>query len=358
MTEVPHRNVDLEALTAAQHRALLEYASDVITIVDAEGKIRYQSPNSERIKGWAPETLVGENILDYVHPEDRDQVIEQFSGLVEGSGVIKETTEFRFRTKERGYIWLSVTGTAPGEEIPIDGYVTMSRDVSRRKAYEQRIREQRDDLETLNEVLRHDIRNDLQLIQGAAETLNEHVDEEGREFLATVRESADNAVSLTESAGDLAEVMLQSDGEIGSVSLDRILSEQIDALRATSPEAAVTVDDVPQVDVRAGELLASVFKNLLTNAVQHNHTAEPRIRIWAEQDDEHVRVHVADNGPGVRDELKDEIFGKGEKGLESPGTGIGLYLVRTLVESYGGSVRVEDNEPDGAVFVVELLKAE
>ena len=67
-----------------------------------------------------------------------------------------------------------------------------------------------------------------------------------------------------------------------------------------------------------------------------------------------VTVRIADNGPGVRDEIKEEIFGKGQKGLESAGTGIGLYLVRTLLDAYGGAVWVEDNQPEGAVFVVEL----
>jgi signal transduction histidine kinase len=71
-----------------------------------------------------------------------------------------------------------------------------------------------------------------------------------------------------------------------------------------------------------------------------------------------VTVRIADNGPGVPDERKESVFGKGEKGLESDGTGIGTYLVKTLVSRYSGTVWVEDNEPRGAVFVVELLRAE
>jgi signal transduction histidine kinase len=67
-----------------------------------------------------------------------------------------------------------------------------------------------------------------------------------------------------------------------------------------------------------------------------------------------VTVRIADNGPGVPDERKESVFGKGEKGLESDGTGIGTYLVKTLVSRYSGTVWVEDNEPGGAVFVVTL----
>uniref|UniRef100_UPI00260BACAD ATP-binding protein n=1 Tax=Halorientalis sp. TaxID=1931229 RepID=UPI00260BACAD len=67
--------------------------------------------------------------------------------------------------------------------------------------------------------------------------------------------------------------------------------------------------------------------------------------------------HIADNGPGVPDERKDEIFGRGEKGLESSGTGLGLYLVDTLVDRYGGDVYATDSD-EGAEFVIRLQRAE
>jgi signal transduction histidine kinase len=65
---------------------------------------------------------------------------------------------------------------------------------------------------------------------------------------------------------------------------------------------------------------------------------------------------IADNGPGVPDEQKERIFEEGEKGIDSEDTGLGLHLVRTLVDRYGGDVRVEDNEPEGSVFVAESLR--
>jgi sensor histidine kinase regulating citrate/malate metabolism len=71
-----------------------------------------------------------------------------------------------------------------------------------------------------------------------------------------------------------------------------------------------------------------------------------------------VIVKIADNGPGIPDELKDDVFGKGESGFESSGTGIGLYLVNRLVTGYGGDIWVEDNAPTGAIFVAELPKAD
>ena len=101
-------------------------------------------------------------------------------------------------------------------------------------------------------------------------------------------------------------------------------------------------------------MLDSVFRNLLSNAVQHNDKEVPEVSVSATTHDMRAVVRIADNGPGVPDSQKQEIFGEGEKGLDSSGTGLGLYLVQELVTHYGGEVWVEDNNPEGAVFAVEL----
>ena len=201
--------LDLDALTTSQYQALIAESSDVITVVDVTGTIKYQSANSERIKGWPPEALIGENIVEFIHPDDRERVVKRFTALLGEVGSIDDEIEFRFRTQDGDYIWLAVTGSAPGTKIPLDGYVTLSRDNTKRKDYEKRLLDQRNDLETLNEVLRHDIRNDLQLIEAYAEMLEDHVDDEGREQLKKVQQSTDNAISLTKTAGDLANVLLR-----------------------------------------------------------------------------------------------------------------------------------------------------
>lgn len=239
------------------------------------------------------------------------------------------------------------------------GTVTMlvaeGHDVSELKAYERRIETQRDDLELLNQVVRHDIRNDLQLVQAYARALEPHVDDAGRQALDIVLEAAENAIDLTATARNLAAVMLRETDDTQRISLERTLERQLEDIDAGYPEVAVTVEGtLPDVDVRGTDLLGAVFRNLLKNAIQHNDKRVPEVAVDATVRDGMASVRIADNGPGVRDSQKEEIFGKGEKGLESSGSGIGLYLVNTLVESYGGDVWVEDNDPDGAAFVVRL----
>ena len=222
---------------------------------------------------------------------------------------------------------------------------------------EARLKRQRDDLRLLNQVMRHDIRNDLQLVEAYAELLDDHVDEEGESYLEVIKENTESAVGLTTTVRDLSRVMLREDAEPEGVALDRVLSQQVEEVRSSYSEAVFTVDGtIPSVKVLADEMLGSVFRNVLRNAVQHNDETLPVIDVTARVDDadQAAVVRIADNGPGVPPPQREEIFGKGEKGLDSPGAGIGLYLVRSLVEGYGGEVWVEDNEPKGAIFVIRL----
>ncbi|MDQ2071263.1 ATP-binding protein [Haloarcula sp. H-GB4] len=100
-----------------------------------------------------------------------------------------------------------------------------------------------------------------------------------------------------------------------------------------------------------------MFRNVLTNAIQHNDSAPPSVAVDVTDDGDAVSVTVSDNGPGIPDEQKRTVFERGEKRPDSEGTGVGLYLVRTLVDAYGGDVWVEDNEPRGAVVGLTLPKA-
>jgi PAS domain S-box-containing protein len=232
-------------------------------------------------------------------------------------------------------------------------------DTTERAAYEAELKQQRDDLETLNQVLRHDIRNDLQLVLSYNEVLAESVDPAHQEHVSTIIESAEHAVELTRTAQEMADVLLDTEASVDSIALRPILDGEIDSIRTAHDDATITLDgDIPNLTVAGDEMLESVFRNLLKNAIQHNDKPVPEITVSVTADDETATVRIADNGPGVPDNLKQEIFGKGEKGMNSAGTGLGLYLVDTLVSTYGGSVAVEDNEPEGAVFVVTLPRAD
>lgn len=219
------------------------------------------------------------------------------------------------------------------------------------------LEERNDQLEVLNRIVRHDIRNDMQLVLGMSGVLEQHVDSDARHYLDSITDSAEHVVELTSSMRNLVDAMIADDeSELGSVSLSGVLVPEIEDVRGSYDDVVINQPMVPDVDVYGDDMLASVFRNLLRNAVDHCDKDTTKITVEVEHDvsSSVVLVRVKDNGPGIPDGKKGEVFGKDIKGSDSTGTGVGLYLVNTLVERYGGSVWVADNEPTGSVFTVEL----
>ncbi|WP_058826312.1 histidine kinase N-terminal 7TM domain-containing protein [Haloferax sp. Q22] len=239
------------------------------------------------------------------------------------------------------------------------GWVIVLRDVTELHRQKQTILSQNEKLTLLNQIIRHDIRNDMAVILGNAQLVEESVDDEVvRERLDAIIRNGEHATELTENVRNLMATMLDDEETNRPTTLAGPLWTEASAVRDGTSEASVSLpDDPPNVTVVADDMLGTVFRNLLTNAVRHNDAGRTEIDVSVEVRDDDALVRIADNGPGIPDGRKEEVFGRGEKGLESPGTGLGLYLVDTIVSGYGGDVWVEDNEPRGAVFVVRLRRA-
>ncbi|MFC6952518.1 histidine kinase N-terminal 7TM domain-containing protein [Halorubellus litoreus] len=262
-------------------------------------------------------------------------------------------------------------------------------EVTERVALERRTRNQYDQLSVLNRLLRHDIRNDVAVAIGWGERLEADLerdvtDADGQADAGgdgstpaahsqdglTPAERVDHADAvltanrhieeLTLVARDIAEsVANDADLELASVDVGTVLRDAFETAVASYETATFDPPaSYPSVVVEANETLGSVFTNLLNNAVQHNDGDEPTVDVTASVDETTVTVRVADDGPGIPDDRKRSVFGRGDKGPESTGSGLGLYLVDRLVDEFDGSVRVEDAALGGAAFVVELPLAD
>lgn len=100
----------------------------------------------------------------------------------------------------------------------------------------------------------------------------------------------------------------------------------------------------------ADDLLPRVFGNLLSNAVEHNDDAVPRISVTVTEWVDEVTVRIADDGPGIPASERETLFERSERADH----GLGLYIVGELVERYGGRVELVETGPDGTTFDVTL----
>ncbi len=117
-------------------RALVEESSDVISIVDANGQFRYQSPSLERILGHDPEETIGDTAWEYIHPEDRGSVANAFEEWVENPEATYPI-EYRASHADGSWRWMEAHGTDQLENPAVEGYVINSRDITDRKQRER-----------------------------------------------------------------------------------------------------------------------------------------------------------------------------------------------------------------------------
>ena len=243
-------------------------------------------------------------------------------------------------------------------EFDVEGFVHAVHYAIERTRTQRELRRKTKELAILNQLLRHDVKNDISLVVGRSHELSEYVDPRGEELLAEIVTAANHVLQLTRTVGDTVEsITREGETELRSVDLAPVVDRQVEKACRLYGEEAVTVEgDLTDTAVAADELLSAVVGNLLSNALLYT-SDDPDVRVSTTVTDDTVTIHVADNGPGVPDDQKERIFGQGTRGVESEGTGIGLYLVDQLVEQYGGRLWVEDNEPVGSVFNVELQRS-
>jgi len=228
----------------------------------------------------------------------------------------------------------------------------------------ERLERARQDLETRKEMvemydrlLRHDLGNDLQIIAGFADAIAGEVEGQTAEYVGKIQRAAESSADLIERVGNLVNTLEEQD-EPEPRDLRPVLEETVTEVEANFPALSIDFDpDAAGYRVFSGDLLDSVFTNLVSNAAVHN-DGPVRIDISVrEAGDDAVVVVFADDGSGVPEEIRSEIFEMGAKGPDSSGTGFGLGFVRALTESYGGGVTVGESDLGGAEFRVTLLRA-
>lgn len=357
--DITERKADERALDRAREelRQIIDLVPDLIFAKNRDGEYLLANEATADAYGLTPEEVEGEHEADVIPDLEDSEAFREDDRDVLDTGESKVVEEEL--TTESGETRILQTTKIP-YEVPgsgEDAVLGYARDVTELKEYEQTLEKQRDNLELLNRIVRHDIRNDLQIISTYAETLENYVEDGGEEYRSKILEASQNAVEMTNTARDVTDVMLQSATDLFPVPLHRVLDNTIDDVRSSYDRALVTVDgSLPDVAVLADDMLSSIFKNLLSNAIQHNDKEVPEVHVSADCSDGSVTLTIADNGPGIPDERKAQVFERGESG--NGGAGLGLYLVAYIVDSYDGSVRIEDNEPTGAVFHVELPTVE
>ncbi|HYR08690.1 MAG TPA: PAS domain S-box protein, partial [Longimicrobium sp.] len=387
--DITERQLAEQALQEREEhfRRLIENAHDITCILDPQGVMTYLSPSIERVMGYAPETLVGRNSFDFIHPDDAAGVaaaIQSVAETPEGTGY----AEYRFRHADGSWRHLEAVGrmVVPGE--PESGFVSNIRDVTERKHAEEALREAtlaaekaRSEAERANLAkseflsrMSHELRTPMNSILGFGQVLAraelrvdqqkhvQHILKAGRHLLRLINEVLEIA---------RIEAGRQS-FSLEPVHIGTVMQEAVSLVRPMSEQYDVEVEDVLGAGrdgfVHADrQRLTQVLLNLLSNAIKYNRTGGS-VRLTCEVDaaeeeggEPRVWLRVADTGQGIPESRLHQLFTPfarlGAEQTEVEGTGLGLALSLRLAEAMGGTLELERTGPEGSVFRLGLLGA-
>ena len=259
---------------------------------------------------------------------------------------------------EDGYVADELPATtSDGETVPteVSGSLTtlgdretllaIVRDVRDRRRRERRIR-------VVSRLLRHNLRNDMNVVLGHLEPLRAAAPPSARDHADRIRTVVDDLLDLSGEV-QIAQDTLE-DPTVTVLNARALLSEAAADARAANPdrEPSVTVDAPAELAVRADQLLEVALRHLLDNAVEHADHDEPTVTASARRVEDAVAFTVADDGPGIPPVDRRVVTGDQEITAVEHVDGFGLWVVAWVTDTLDGTVTFRDNQPRGTV--VEL----
>jgi PAS domain S-box-containing protein len=332
-------------------RKLAEGSLQGIAILDGPPfKFTYANEASSRIAGYSCEELMNftsEDIEELVHWTDRARILHLIGDILAGRKESSRTVT-RFTHESNDVIWidLSLAGIRIQDDISL--VATFIDITEQRQAFADLLDSQKD-LEIFASLLRHDLRNDLQVITGNSEVMRLAASDND-----IVQEFAEANVVGVKRMLELLKIFGRPEQESKRMIAPTLESLSVEAAKAhVGMICQLHIDpDVLLTRVVGGRMLPMVFRNLINNSAKHAGES-PRVVIRVKNTNEFVEVRVSDNGPGIPEEVRHDLF---QKGVSTSGGGLGLYLSKKVVEAYGGSIELiePENENEGAVFLVKL----
>ncbi len=326
------------------YRTLVEESLTPVYLIQ-DGKMVYVNRAFEEMTGYSKDEIIGKSPFFLIHPDDREMVYRRYVERESGRRKTMETYSWRIITKSGEVRWV----TARPGRITHKGRPAVAAtviDTTEIYRLNEELRRKGEYLAFLNKVLRHDIANALAAIGGVLDIIK-HSPEDVDRVLPIAMKRVDYTMKLIKNAGIL-EKAIES---LKPVNLAEVVKEVVEMYR----DAPIDVK-LKDVFVRANEALVTAIQNILHNAIVHGHDGgeDFRITVEVDEDGEFGVVRISDTGRGIPDDIKERVFEEGFTTGE--GTGLGLFIVKKIVEMYDGRIEVRDNVPKGTVFEIKIPK--
>jgi len=325
-----------------QSRAIAE-APVGITISDpdqADNPLTYVNDAFVEMTGYQREEALGENCR-FLQGENTDsERVARIRGAIDNEKPI--AVELRNYRKDSTEFWnhleIAPVRNDKGEVV---NYVRFQQDVTERRQHQQQ-------LETIDRVLRHNLRNEMNVIQGRAEVISSETSGEVAQSAAKIIGTSERVMELAEKERKVTELLLEDPVE-KEVIIKTALQRVVGTVESEYPEAIIRIKCPEDVTVRATEKVEEALIELVENGIIHDDSDSPEVAITVTRSDSTTHIDIADTGPQIPETEQNILEGNAEQTAVSHGTGIGLWLVKLVITRSGGTITVNENTPTGNV---------
>lgn len=347
------------------YEAVVEEGADIIFIVDYEGKILYHNASVHATLGYRSRSLNGKNFFDFILPTTVAELKKKFEQIQKRS--YTHQVEFQFQHKDRSYRYFEFNAINLKHKEGLDGFILDCRDITERKRDAEELVRLGKAKEQFLANISHEIRTPINGIAGMATLLSKDQNPEEREtYLNAILNSAENLKVIINDLLDLSAI------QSGKLKFEKIAFNLTDLLPALintftyqAKEKKITLgytihEKLNKIFLGDPVRLNQILNNLVSNAVKFTHSGSIHIHCSLEREQQStcwIRMEVSDTGVGIPQEKLSTIFESFSQADASVtrkygGTGLGLTIVKQLVELQNGRITVISKEGVGSTFIV------
>jgi two-component system sensor histidine kinase VicK len=349
--------------------ALTENIDQVVFAYQVEAqKFSYLNPAFEQVFQLTRQSINASQLLQMVHPEDLEYVQEVYEDLLKGE--IKKRSEFRFILTDERERWLRVKPILL-EEKGKQLLAGLAEDITDFRHYAETELKFSHKKNAIIQMLSHDLAGPLGTIQSLSSLVATRVkgynDKDVNHVVDLITQTSKGGIRLIQDFVT-QEFLESSETELitGRINIVKKLREVVEQYEATQQNSKITFELIssdPSIYIEVDEIkLIQVVTNLISNAIKFTHDdGHITVRVEDKEDTGTLLISVEDNGIGIPKKYHTSLFDKFTKarrpGLrEEPSVGLGMSIIKTIIEWHKGKIWFESEENKGTIFFVEIPK--
>lgn len=335
------KEVKDQSRAEAKYRHYIENALDIVTVIDKNGLIKYESPSAEKILGYQPSELIGKNVFDFLHPDEREYLYNIFKEKISEHNSFA-IIEIRFLKRNGTWANLSVSGRNLLHDEIVNGIVLNSRDISELKESQTKLSQLLEEKKILIKEIHHRVKNNFQSISSLLYLQSSMLSDEGLKEIINVSRNRVHSLAIIHEK-------LQESQDVSNVNLKIYFQRLLEIILQSYevPDKKITInfnmsddfvlptDQSVQIGLIFNELISNIFKYAFPN----KHDGE--ITIIFDNSNEINHLTIKDNGVGLPTDF--DI---------SQSQRLGLKIIESITKQLNGKLTYKNKA--GAEFMISF----